>query len=278
SGDGCARRSLTCETERRILHVYASVVARRVGGGSSEPASEVIMFERMKRRIGDRVERQVVAAGIESVKYVRPVRLQEASGLVAAVYEQLARDFQLLAPITLTSPVPPLLAACWTVLRETLVAGTVPRLEKELVAEAGSKGNAVPECGSAPALMLRGGAEHDVARYGARGDTESIVDPRLRALAVWALNSRSPDHPALAAPPFDPGAAPEIVGTAVAFHMINRVVDVFLGSSPFAMPPGLQWTAARRVGTWLGGARAASGRAQGGKPRDGTRTSDARST
>src|SRR5262249_35499543 len=202
------------------------------------------MFEGMKRLFADGVERRVVATGIERVKYVRPVRPEEASGLVGAVYEQLARDFQLLAPITLTSPLPPLLAACWTVLRETLVAGSVPRLEKELVAEAVSKANACPYCVAAHALMLRGGAEDDVARAVARGDTEAIEDPRLRALATWALYSRSPAHPALAAPPFDERAAPEMVGTAVAFHVINRIVDVFLDDSPFAMPPGLQWTAA----------------------------------
>jgi AhpD family alkylhydroperoxidase len=201
------------------------------------------MFEGMKRRFGDRVERRVVAMGIEGVKYVHPVRPEDASGLVAAVYEQLGRDFQLLAPITLTSALPPLLAAVWTVLRETLVAGAVPRLEKELVAAAVSKANACPYCVAAHALMLRGGAKDDVALAVARGDTEAIEDPRLRALATWALNSRSPDHPALASLPFDQEAAPEILGTAVAFHMINRVVDVFLGDSPFAMPPGFQWTA-----------------------------------
>jgi AhpD family alkylhydroperoxidase len=202
------------------------------------------MFERMKRRFGDSVEQRVIATGFERVKYVRPVRREEASGLVAAVYEQLARDFQLLAPITLASPVPPLLAARWMVLRETLVAGSVPRLEKELVAEAVSRANACPYCVAAHALMLRGGAEGDVARAVARGDTDAIADPYLRELAVWALNSRSPEHPALAAPPFDAGAAPEIVGTAVAFHTVNRIVDVFLGDSPYGMPPGFGWTAA----------------------------------
>lgn len=201
------------------------------------------MFERIKRRFGNRVERRVVATGLARVKYVRPVRPEEALGLVAAVYEQLARDFQLLAPITLTSPVPPLLAAFWMILRETLVAGAVPRLEKELLAQAVSKANACPYCIAAHALMLRGGAEGDVARAVAQGDAEAIEVPHLRALATWALNSRSPDHPALAAPPFHPGAAPEIIGTAVAFHTINRMVDVFLGDSPFAMPPGLGWTA-----------------------------------
>ena len=117
------------------------------------------MFERMKRRFGDRVERRVVATGAEGVRYVRPVRPEEATGLVAAVYCQLERDFQLLAPITLTSPLPSLLAASWTVLRETLVAGGVPRLEKELVAEAVSKANVCPYCVAAKNLLKSKGLE-----------------------------------------------------------------------------------------------------------------------
>jgi hypothetical protein len=72
------------------------------------------MLERIKRRFGDRVEGRVVAMGFDSVRYVRPVRPEVATGIVATVYEQLTRDFQLVAPLTLTSPLPPLLAAGWT--------------------------------------------------------------------------------------------------------------------------------------------------------------------
>src|SRR5262249_15446458 len=96
------------------------------------PRWEGNVFERMQRRFGDRVEKRIVATGFDRVKYIAPVRPEAATGLVAAVYEQVARDFQLLAPITLTSPLPALLAARWTVTRETLIAGAAPRLEKEL--------------------------------------------------------------------------------------------------------------------------------------------------
>jgi len=202
------------------------------------------VFERMKRRFGDRVEKRIVATGFDRVKYIAPVRPEAATGLVAAVYEQLARDFQLLAPITLTSPLPALLAARWTVMRETLLAGAAPRLEKELVAAAVSQAHACPYCVAAHALMLHGGGLDDVGQVLARGDAEAIANSRLRAVARWALNTRSPDHPAVVDPPFDERSAPEFVGTAVAFHTTNRIVDVFLEASPIAMPSGLQWTAA----------------------------------
>jgi AhpD family alkylhydroperoxidase len=127
------------------------------------------MLERMKRRFGDRVEGRVVATGFDSVRYVRPVRPEVATGLVAAVYEQLTRDFQLVAPLTLTSPLPSLLAASWILVRETLITGTVPRLEKELVALGVSKANACPYCVAAHALMLRGGSQAEVAKVVSHG-------------------------------------------------------------------------------------------------------------
>jgi AhpD family alkylhydroperoxidase len=201
------------------------------------------MLERIKRRFGDRVERRVVSMGFDSVRYVRPVRPEAATGLVSAVYEQLTRDFQLVAPLTLTSPLPSLLAASWTLARETLVTGTVPRLEKELVALGVSKANACPYCVAAHALMLRGGAQAEVAKGMAQGDVDAIANPRVRAVALWALNSRSPDHPAVVDPPFDERSAPEFVGTAVTFHTINRMVDIFLDAHPLDMPMGLKWAA-----------------------------------
>jgi AhpD family alkylhydroperoxidase len=208
-----------------------------------EPRWEAKMLERMKRRFGDRVEGRVVAVGFDRVKHVHPVRPEAATGLVSAVYEQLARDFQLVAPLTLTSPLPSLLAASWTLVRETLVTGAVPRLEKELVALGVSKANACPYCVSAHALMLRGRAQAEVAKAMAQGEVEAIANSRFRALGVWALNSRSPDHPAVVGPPFDARSAPEFVGTAVAFHAINRMVDIFLEADPLDMPMGLKWAA-----------------------------------
>src|SRR5262249_62115548 len=116
----------------------------------------------MQRRFGDRVETRIVATGFDRVKYIAPVRPEAATGLVAAVYEQLARDFQLLAPITLTSPLPALLAARWTVTRETLITGAAPRLEKELVAAAVSKANAGPYSTAGHAPKPHGGGRDAV--------------------------------------------------------------------------------------------------------------------
>jgi hypothetical protein len=72
-------------------------------------------IERFRARATARVERRIVAAAPHAVKYVRPVPADKATGLVAAVYAQVAEDFQITAPLVLHSPVPPLLAGVWAV-------------------------------------------------------------------------------------------------------------------------------------------------------------------
>jgi hypothetical protein len=71
-------------------------------------------------------------------------------------------------------------------------------------------------------------------RFGAE-----VNHPVLRALAMWASRTLAPDDPPLHAPPFAPPETAEHVGTAVAFHYINRMVNVFLPESP--VPPPLRW-------------------------------------
>ena len=191
--------------------------------------------------LSDRVEEQIVRTGVQQVHYVRPVAYENANGLVAAVYEQMRRDFQLLAPITVHSPIPELLAAVWCITRETLIAGRVPRLQKEVIAAAVSQGNQCTYCVDAHVLMLQGGNEAKVARAIAATNLDSIEDHTLRRLAEWGLSTRSAKEAAEQSGPFDQESAAEIIGTALAFHYINRVVDVFLEKSPMELPWPLAW-------------------------------------
>jgi hypothetical protein len=59
-------------------------------------------------------------------------------------------------------------------------------------------------------------------------------------LAVWAAATRSPGSTTLAEPPVDALLAPELVGTAVAFHYINRMVTILAPESPFPGPRALR--------------------------------------
>jgi AhpD family alkylhydroperoxidase len=161
-------------------------------------------------------------------RYVTPVSKQAATGQVAAVYAQLAADFGLdKAPTFMTlSPTPDLLAATWALMRESLLAGSAPRAAKEVVAAGVSLANRCPFCVDAHTMMLHATGDHRLAETIARGDTPD--DPYQAAVLAWATATRTPGAAELSTPPFPAGDAAEYLGTALAFHFINRVVSALL--------------------------------------------------
>ena len=136
------------------------------------------------------------------------------------MYAQVERDFGLLAPpIALHAAAPGLLAAAWCILRETLlVSGTTSRRERESVAAAVSATNTCPYCVDVHQAAVRG--------LGGRGGSP---------------------------PPLPAVLPPELIGVAVSFHYLNRMVNVFLLDSPLAAVPA----------PLLGGARGAAARLLG---------------
>lgn len=179
------------------------------------------------------------------VRRVRATQLGAARGDVPRIYREIERDFGVLAPpIVLHAPAPDVMAASWLTLRETLlVPGIAPRAHKEAVATAVSEGNTCPFCVTMHSSMLG-----DLAGY--RGG--AIRDPAARAVADWTTANATPGagvgHPV----PFPVEQAPELVGTAVCLHYLNRMVNIFLGELP--MPPYVPAAAlgvVRRVLVWL---------------------------
>ncbi|MEO3772730.1 carboxymuconolactone decarboxylase family protein [Micromonospora sp. B9E7] len=171
--------------------------------------------------------------GHSHVRYVRPVPIAAATGLVDTVYRRIEAEFGMLAPpLTLHAPAPPVLAASWSILREVMVApGLVSRPEKEAVAAAVSLANNCPYCAEVHGTTLRGLVRGKDPEAIAAGRIADVADDRLRALAGWAAASAEAAGPA----PFPRAQAPELVGTVLTFHYINRMVNVFLQESP--LPP-----------------------------------------
>jgi AhpD family alkylhydroperoxidase len=183
----------------------------------------------------DFLANKAVSQGFGKIKYVRPVRYEEASGLVAEVYRQISGEFLVLPPAMLHSPVPELLAGAWLILRETLLTGQVPRIMKEAVAVGVSEFNACPYCVESHTLMLRkAGASTDMLMIRRDGN-------KVGALIDWAASAAAPSVSATTPAPFNANQACEIVGTGVAFHYFNRVINVFLDKSPLPLPSALQW-------------------------------------
>lgn len=185
------------------------------------------------------------------MKHVSPVGRREARGLVALVYRQVALEYQLVPPLTLHSPVPDLMAALWGITRESFLAGTAGRVEREAVAATVSRVNACPFCVEAHAMSLHGTGRHDLAETLVSGG--DVVDPNLQPLLAWAAATRQPGSLALQEPPFHVKEMPHFIGTALLFHYINRMVHVFLGDSPLPALPGMGRALRRAAGTMLMG-------------------------
>lgn len=166
----------------------------------------------------------------QAVHYVNPVPRGRASGLVAAVYTQLEQEFALVPPLTIHSPIPEILAGVWCVAREGYIVGRAGRADRESVAAAVSKTNECPFCIEVHSAMLHAASKHSLARaLLGDGTTGSGENPPL---VQWALATRHPGAAILATPPFPPEASPQILATAIAYHYINRMVNVFLDESP----------------------------------------------
>ncbi len=180
------------------------------------------------------------------VQYVGLVPRRSATGLIAEVYAQAEREFQLAPPLTVHSPAPRLLAAVWSATRETLIVGD-GRVMKEAIAASVSAANACPYCVDVHSVMLEAGSRREVAVAIAGGRADELVDEEARATLQWSLATP------LSAPA---GTTTAQLGTAIVFHYVNRVVNVFMREgSPLALPSGLGWlrgglsaVAARTVG------------------------------
>ncbi|MEU2282449.1 alkylhydroperoxidase [Streptomyces sp. NPDC013178] len=163
--------------------------------------------------------RTMLRGSLGQIRHVTAVPRHEASGLVADVYGQADREFGLVAPpLALHSPAPEVLAACWLLLRETLlVEGRAGRAAKEAVATGVSQANDCTYCVEVHQAKLRTLADPDTGG--------------LAALTDWARTltaAHGPQRPA----PFAAGHTPELLGTAVTFHYLNRMVRLFLPDSP----------------------------------------------
>jgi AhpD family alkylhydroperoxidase len=150
-----------------------------------------------------------------SIRHLSPPDIGRAEGLSAAVYRQLELEFQAVPPITMHHLDPELMSGVWSACRETLVAGPY-RAVKEAVAVAVSESNRCPYCVQAHTSMLEGSGEH----VGDAGVPSAIVE--------WAAATGDREKAMRPAPAFPRGSAPAIMGTAVMFHYINRMVNLFL--------------------------------------------------
>jgi hypothetical protein len=129
-------------------------------------------------------------------------------------------DYVLGPPFTLHAAIPELVAGVWSLLRETMIVNNnVDRLKKEEIAGGVSISNQCPYC-----------VETHIKMSGVR------TDKGEKNIFEWSKIHYSPNSKLIIDPPFSADEAPEIIGTALTFHYINRMVSVFLTDYPLPLP------------------------------------------
>ncbi|MFV8186069.1 carboxymuconolactone decarboxylase family protein [Streptomyces sp. AF1B] len=160
-------------------------------------------------------------------RFTEPLPPRAATGRVAEVYEQLARDFGIdrASTFVVLSSAPEILAPAWALMRESLIAGAGSRTGKELAAYGVSRANKCPFCVDAHTVLLHATGDHALAERLARG--EQPQDEEHARVLSWGQHTRVPGA-GLMPYPFPPEHAPAYIGTALAFHFINRIVSALL--------------------------------------------------
>ncbi|MDX1684238.1 MAG: carboxymuconolactone decarboxylase family protein, partial [Saprospiraceae bacterium] len=135
-------------------------------------------------------------------------------------YDAMIKDYVLGPPFMLHAVNPPLMSASWILVRESLIVkGHVNRLTKEAIAGGVAISNQCPFCVEAHINMS--------------GGKTSYEDRRL---FDWSKHHYDVDHEIIKNPPFGKEEAPEILGTVLAFHYINRMVSAFVTDYPLPLP------------------------------------------
>ena len=143
----------------------------------------------------------------------------------------MAREFQLVPPMTIHMGDPELLAGVWCASRECYAVDSSSRQMRETVAAAVSQINQCPYCVTVHTGMF--------ASTG--GDPTQLAHPDLlsqvnQAAYRWASATMTPNSSDLCNPQFPAYMVPQLFGTAVMYHYVNRMVSVFLGETPVALP------------------------------------------
>ncbi|MGW8485907.1 carboxymuconolactone decarboxylase family protein [Streptomyces sp. NPDC055886] len=154
-------------------------------------------------------------------RFTSPEPVGGTTGTAAAVHAQVTRDFGIegALPFVALSAAPDLMAGAWALMRESLLSGRASRTEKELVTYGVSLANRCPFCVGAHTLLLYAGGDPELAGALARG--ERPEDPGHAQLLSWGQDMRAPA-------PFAAAEAPEFIGSALAFHFINRIVSALI--------------------------------------------------
>lgn len=167
------------------------------------------------------------------------VPIKERSGRIGRIYAQIQADMMTVPePFSVQSPYIDILAGSWSIFRESLEAGAVSRGEKEIVAVGISQINECPWCVASHGITLHS-TGHRAVVQAVRGESASLSTTQSQLLD-WAKSTLKPDATIPLPTTYSESEKAEIIGTAVCFHYLNRVVNATLIESPL---PEQSWLA-----------------------------------
>ncbi|HEY1573757.1 MAG TPA: carboxymuconolactone decarboxylase family protein [Pseudonocardiaceae bacterium] len=136
--------------------------------------------------------------------------------LTASVSAEVERDLgALVPPVAVHAPAPRSMAAAWTMLRAVVVEpGLVDRTTKEAVATAVAHGNGCRCCEELHLTVLE-----SLNRRRVDCELSTLADQRVRRVTEWARTAGR-------VRPFADGHVPELVGTVVVSHYLDRMATV----------------------------------------------------
>ncbi len=188
---------------------------------------------------------------VKTMRYVTAVPWSEATGLTREVYGMIADDFFMNGSLTSRSRVPKLMAAIWTMGRESmLVDDALDRTTKEAICAVISDLNDCPYCGDMLVSLVHAGDQHDAASALFESRVGDVVDPDLRARLSWVEAITVPGRKDIPPLPFSSAALPEVLGSMLGMADINRFSHVVMDGSP-VNAGGLQGLALRLFGNEL---------------------------
>jgi len=172
------------------------------------------------------------------IRYVdKTIAFQDARGLVAEVYDQIADEFFMNGALSTHSVRPELLAGIWIGGREiVLTDGLLPRNTKEAIGVSFAQTNKCTYCEDMLIAVVHGAENHGLANDIRFRKQDEITDETVRAFHTWAQSYRMPDAEIVQNPPFDAALAPELLGSALTFNYLNRFVKIFFDGTPLDTP------------------------------------------
>jgi hypothetical protein len=177
----------------------------------------------------------------QTMRYVSAVPNRRATGLTRHVYEMIQEDFFRNGSLTSRSRVPELMAAIWTLGRESmLVEDRVDRTTKDAMTALLSQINDCPYCEDMLISLVHAAGDHEAAgEIFGRNGFEASSD-LLRRRLEWVRSVATACEDDIPDTPFTEEQMPEVIGTLMGMTDINRFSHVVMEDSPVKAPFGLR--------------------------------------